>query len=120
MENFSEDLKARTKKNALGVIQLCESIPYSTVNSVIIKQLTKSATSVAANYRSACRGRSDAEFYSKLCVVVEEADETMFWLEILIEAKIANSVAINELLLESEEILKIMVTIKNKIKLKLE
>lgn len=119
MENFSEDLKARTKKQALSIIQLCEKIPYSTVNSVIVKQLTKSATSVAANYRSACRGRSEAEFFSKLCVVVEEADETMFWLEILIEAKIVDSVAIKKLLQESEEILKIMVTIKNKIKLKL-
>ena len=119
MVNFSEELKKRTKKHAISIIQLCEKISFSSVNSVLIKQLTKSATSVAANYRSACRGRSDAEFYSKMCIVVEEADETQFWHEILTEAGIVSITDLHLLLQESEEILKIMVTIKNKTKLKI-
>lgn len=114
MENFSEQLKKRTKAFALEIIKLCQGIPYTCVNSVLIKQLTKSGTSVAANYRAASRGRSDAEFYSKICIVVEEADETMFWLEILKESGLVNNDEIASLLVESEEILKIMVTIKNK------
>jgi four helix bundle protein len=114
MENFSEQLKKRTKVSALQIIKLCQTIPYNSVNSVLVRQLTKSGTSVAANYRAATRGRSDAEFYSKICIVVEEADETLFWLEMLLEAGIVIPSDIQPIFNESEEILKIMVTIKNK------
>jgi four helix bundle protein len=119
MENFSEQLKRRTKAFTLEIIKLCQAIPYSAVNSVLIKQLTKSGTSVAANYRAAARARSEAEFYSKLCIVVEEADESLFWLEVLIDAQIVKLEEVAGLIKESEEILKIMVSIKNKTKNKL-
>lgn len=119
MENFSEQLKKRTKVFALSVIKLCQKISYTPVNGVLVKQLTKSSTSVAANYRAAARGRSDAEFYSKICIVVEEADETMFWLELFVEAGLSSQDEIMPLLSEAEEILKIMVSIKNKTKNKL-
>ena len=119
MENFSEQLKKRTKTFALQIVKLCQSIPYNTVNSVLIKQLTKSGTSVAANYRAATRGRSDAEFFSKICIVVEEADESVFWLELFEEAKLLDNTTARNYLQEAEEILKIMVSIKNKTLVKL-
>lgn len=116
MENFSEVLKRRTKLFALQIIKLCQAIPYTTVNSLLVKQLTKSGTSVAANYRAATRGRSDAEFYSKVCIVVEEADETVFWLEMLTETGLLAPSEAPAYINEAEEILKIMVSIKNKTK----
>jgi four helix bundle protein len=119
MENFSEQLKKRTKLFALEIIRLSQQVSYSQINGVLVKQITKSGTSVAANYRSACRGRSDAEFYSKICIVVEEADETIFWLELLQETEIVNEREISPLLKEADEILKIMVSIKNKTNAKL-
>jgi four helix bundle protein len=75
---------------------------------VIGKQLLRSATSVGANYRAACRARSNEEFYSKLSIVVEEADETLFWMELLIEAEIIKHEKINDLMNECIEILSIM------------
>jgi four helix bundle protein len=79
------DLKARTKKFALDIIRLCSGFPRSDEFRIITRQLMRSATSVAANYRSACRGKSKADFINKLSTVEEEADESAFWLEILTE-----------------------------------
>jgi four helix bundle protein len=80
-----QELKNRTKKFAIETIRFVESLQKSKTNDVISYQLLKSATSVGANYRSACRGRSTAEFVSKLNIVIEEADESMYWFEILEE-----------------------------------
>ncbi len=77
------DLKKRTKAFALRVIALVESLPRSRTANVIGNQLLRSGTSVGANYRSACRGRSTAEFISKMGIVEEEADESLFWMELL-------------------------------------
>ena len=106
---FREQLKLRTKVFALRVIRLFQSLPKNTESQIIGKQLLRSATSVGANYRAACRSRSNAEFYSKISIVVEEADESLFWLEILIEAGIVQAELLAELCRENEEILKIMV-----------
>ena len=75
---------------------------------IIGKQLLRSATSVAANYRAVCRSRSSAEFYSKISIVVEEADESVFWLEIIIEAGILPAKRVGELLKEANEILSVV------------
>jgi four helix bundle protein len=78
-----EELKYRTKAFAVAVIKYIEMLPKTKANDVITYQIVKSATSIGANYRSACRGRSTAEFISKLNIVIEEADETSYWLEII-------------------------------------
>ncbi len=115
---YREDLKSRTKSFALRVIRLSQSLPKTLEASVIGKQLLRSGTSVAANYRAACRARSNAEFYSKISIVIEEADETLFWLELLQDAAIINPALLQDLCKESEEIIKIMVTARRNSKKK--
>jgi len=107
---YREDLKNRTKIFALRIIRLYQSLPKTLEASVIGKQLLRSGTSVAANYRAACRARSNAEFHSKISIVIEEADETLFWLELLQEAEIIKPMLLQSLCQESEEIIKIMAT----------
>lgn len=84
----NEAFRSRTKAAALRVIQVVEQLPRSPAADVLGKQLLRSATSVAANYRAACRGRSAAEFFAKLSICVEEADETQLWLELLGDANL--------------------------------
>jgi four helix bundle protein len=84
----SDELKARTKQFALRVMKLVGALPRTTVGRAIGGQLVRSGTSVGANYRAACRGRSKAEFAAKLGTVAEEADETCFWLELIIEGEL--------------------------------
>ena len=111
MEEFKyrDELKQRTKLFALRVIKLYQSLPKTTEAQLIGKQLFRAGTSVAANYRAACRARSNAEYYSKISIVIEEADESMFWLEVLWEANIVKRELLQSLYEENEEILKIMV-----------
>ena len=106
---YREKLKQRTKLFALRVIKLFQSLSKTTESQIMGKQLLRSATSIAANYRAACRARSNAEFHSKICFVVEETDETMFWLEMLWEANIVKQELLQDLYQENEELLKIMV-----------
>jgi four helix bundle protein len=112
-EIFIEALKDRTKKFAVNVIELCNSLNSSKASSVITYQLVKSATSTGANYRAACRARSKVEFFSKICIVVEEADETEYWLEIINEANLTDKrEKLVSLIKESNEITKIMTKAK--------
>jgi four helix bundle protein len=83
----ADELKARTKRFALDVLSLTRNLPSSTQAADIGRQLSRSATGVAANYRAACRSRSDAEFLARVGVVLEEADESLFWMEVLIEGR---------------------------------
>jgi four helix bundle protein len=106
---YRDKLKQRTKSFALRVIKLYQLLPKTTEAQVIGKQALRSATSIAANYRAACRARSNAEYYSKISIVIEETDETMFWLEILWETNIVKQELLQDLYSENEEILKIMV-----------
>ena len=103
------DLKNRTKAFAIRIIKLCLKLPDTTESRIIGKQILRSGTSIAANYRAACRARSDNEFVSKLNIVIEETDETMFWLEIISETGIIAADLLKDLYSENEEILKIMV-----------
>jgi four helix bundle protein len=109
---FGEIFKLRTKKFAVDLIKFCRQIPRNDEGFIVKKQLIRSVTSVAANYRAACRGRSNAEFYSKICICVEEADETVFWLEILEEAEIL-TVSLDEYKKEANEILAILAKTKS-------
>ena len=106
---YRDELKQRTKQFTLRVIKLYQSLPKTTEAQIIGKQLLRSVTSIAANYRAACRARSNSEYYSKVSIVIEETDETMFWLEILWEANIVKQGLLQNLYNENEEILKIMV-----------
>jgi len=113
-EMFIEELKGRTKKFAVDIINFCNSLNNSKASSVVTYQLVKSATSTGANYRAACRARSKPEFFSKICIVVEEADESEYWLEIISEAKLSNNKEeLLRLTKEANEITKIMTKAKN-------
>ena len=103
-----ELLKFRTKQMSLRVIRLYQNLPPGGAAQVIGKQLLRSATSVAANYRAVARARSDTERFSKISIVVEEADETLFWLELLTEAEMIPLAKLSDLYKECEEILKIV------------
>ncbi|MDR0941461.1 MAG: four helix bundle protein [Bacteroidales bacterium] len=107
---YRDDLKQRTKQFVLRIIKLYQSLPKTQEAQIIGKQLLRSGTSIGANYRAACRARSNAEFYSKISIVIEEADETMFWLELLWEATIVKQELLQNLYNENEEIVKIMIT----------
>jgi four helix bundle protein len=101
------ELKSRTKKFAIRVINLYRSLPRTGEARIIGNQVLRSGTSVAANYRAVCRARSRAEFIAKMGVVVEEADETVFWLELLVEASIVRERKMQRLLTEANELLAI-------------
>lgn len=104
-----EELKERTKKFALRVIKLVNALPRNNTGWTIGKQLIRCSTSVGANYRAACRSRSNAEFISKLGIVIEEADESVYWLEIIIASSLMKKDLIKPLLNEANEITAIMV-----------
>lgn len=103
-----EVLNQRTKNFALRIIHLVESLPRSLSARVIGNQLLRSGTSVGANYRSACRSRSRSEFIAKIGVVLEEADESLYWLELLIEAKLVPESKLEALIKEANELIAIM------------
>ena len=104
----TNELKARTKRFALRVMTLVDALPNTVKGRVIANQIMRSATSVGANYRGACRARSRAEFISKIGVVEEEADETSFWLELISDSKIRQTKLITPLLEEANELVAIM------------
>jgi four helix bundle protein len=82
------DLKGRTKQCALGVLNLIDALPPTVKGRLISRQLVRAGTSVGANYRAACRARSESEFVPKLGTVIEEADESAFWLELMMEGRL--------------------------------
>ena len=102
-----EQLKARTKKFALEVIALVSKLPRTLVCEIIGRQLVRCSTSVGANYRAACRGRSRAEFSAKVAVALEEADETLYWLEILRDSGILPDKSVHALITEADELVAI-------------
>jgi four helix bundle protein len=105
-----EDLKQRTKQYALRIIKLVEALPKTIAGRAIGNQLIRSGTSVGANYRAALRARSKAEFIAKLGIVVEEADENEFWLELIIEANLLKKESVQTLLKETNELIVIFVS----------
>ncbi len=104
------ELKARTKQFALRILKLVAALPRSIEGRSVANQLVRCGTSVAANYRATCRARSKAEFVAKMGVVLEEADETQLWLELIIEGKLLSSKRVQPLLNEANELVAIFVT----------
>jgi four helix bundle protein len=113
------EFKERTKKLAVRVIRLVDALPATGSARAIGNQLVRCGTSVGANYRSACRGRSTADVIAKLGIVEEEADETLYWLELAIEAGIIQPDRVTELMRETDEILAMTVasikTLRNRV-----
>ena len=105
----AEQMKARTKEFALRVIKLVQSMPKTIEGYAIANQIVRSGMSVAANYRASCRARSRAEFIAKVGTVLEEADETLLWLELIGDAKIVPRKRIESLRIEADELVVIMV-----------
>ena len=106
-----KDLKNRTKQFALRIIKLVGALPETTSGRAIGNQLVRSGTSVGANYRAACRARSKAEFISKIGIVEEEADESAFWLELIMEGSLMTEKNILPLHKEAEELIAIFTAI---------
>ncbi len=103
-----QELQARTKAFALRGIKLVDALPRSLATQVIGRQLLPSATSVGANYRAACRAQSRPEFAAKLSIVVEEADESLYWLELIQESKLIKSELLTGIIKEANELVAIM------------
>src|SRR5437867_8751674 len=103
-----QELKERTKQFALRVMRMIDALPRTPKGNALASQLVRSGMSVAANYRAACRGRSRAEFISKIGIVEEEADETALWLELIVADKILPEKKIAPLLSEANELVAIM------------
>ena len=109
---WNDQFRTRTKQLAVAIIKAYSSWKKSDEIYIIGKQLLRSSTSVAANYRAVCRARSDRERYAKLCIVVEEADETQFWLEVLIESDLIKAEVLTNICKETDEIVRVMGTYK--------
>ena len=118
VNEFNQVMRVRTRNFAIRVFKISDMLKLNELSRIPIKQLIRSSSSVAANYYSATRGRSEAEYYSKICIVVEENDEVMFWLDFLREVGVLNPAQSKDLLTEAEELLRIFSSIKKKLKLK--
>ena len=114
------DLKDRTKQFALRIIKMSEALPNTRSAIVICKQILRSGTSVGANYRAALRSKSDADFLYKISIVTEEADESLFWLELIEESGVLPSEKIKDLKKEADELTAIFTTTARKTKEKIE
>jgi len=112
-EEFNELFRRRTKRFAVEILRFLEIIPFNSATRIVTYQLGKSGTSVGANFRAFCRGRSKNERFAKSCIVVEEADETLYWLEICTETSYGNTETLTKLSQECLEILKVTGSIKD-------
>ena len=104
----ADDLKNRTKRFALRILKLVAALPDTVQGRTVAGQLVRAGTSVGSNYRAACRARSRAEFVSKIAIVLEEADESGFWLELIIEGELLQANLVEPLLTEANELMAIM------------
>lgn len=111
-------MKIRTKIFARRVINLCKMIPDTRECRIIANQLLRSATSVGANYRAACRARSKADFKSKLGIALEETDESLYWMELIADSKILSGKELRDLMAEANELISIFVASLNTLNLK--
>jgi four helix bundle protein len=116
---FNEQIRERTIRMAVEIHQLLVNLKVSPVTRPIVNQVIRSSSSVASKYRAATRSRSDAEFYSKICIVVEEVDETQFWLDYLGRIHLLDRNKSTEIFTEVDELVTLFTTIKSKMKEKL-
>ncbi|HET8572392.1 MAG TPA: four helix bundle protein [Edaphocola sp.] len=112
---YNEMFRDKTKRLALAIIKTFSSLPYSDTIAIIRKQIIRSSTSVAANYRALNRARSDKERFAKLCIVIEEADETLFWLELAEELNLISTGQLKQLIQDAEEIVKATASYRKKL-----
>lgn len=112
---YKKQIRERLKVFALNILELSESLPKSERGRILNRQITRSGTSTYANYRAALRGRSKKEFYAKLSITVEEADETEMWLDLLICSKISETELTIMLHKESIELVKILASMRKKL-----
>lgn len=112
--NYKIQVRERLRAFVLMVLELSEMFPRSERGRIVNKQLTRSGTSVYSNYRAALRGRSKAEFFSKLSIAVEEADETEMWLELTIASGMIKEKQVQEIYEESLELLKILASMRKR------
>ena len=104
-----EEMKARTKAYANRIVKLCGALPESWVARTLGMQLLRCGTSVGANYRAVCRAKSTADFVSKLKIVEEECDESLFWMELLVDNQLVKPNRLSKLIQEGHELLSIVV-----------
>ena len=116
---FNEEIRERTINMAVDAHQLLVGTTVSPITRPIVNQIIRSSASVASNYRAATRSRSDAEFFSKICIVVEEVDETQFWLDYLARINLLSKNGNMKLFRDVEELVKLFTSIKSKMKEKL-
>ena len=112
-EEFNEGFRKRTRTFAATIINYCDDLPSLPSMKIVSYQLCKSSTSTGANFRAFCRGRSKNEKYAKICITVEEADETVYWLELILKSGKDDSSRLHAYIQESTEILKIVAKIKS-------
>ena len=113
--DYKIQIRERLREFALGILKLSEMLPNNTRGKVVNYQMTKSGSSMYANYMAALRGRSKAEFFSKLSIVVEETDETEMWLDLIIYSKMLNNKFVEEMYKESTELLKILSNMRSRV-----
>jgi len=106
-----QQLLNRTKTFALEIINFISLLPNNNVGNIISRQILRSATSVGANYRAACRAKSKDDFRYKIKIVEEEADETLYWLELILESKVLTGVLVEKLIKEADELTAIFTSI---------
>jgi four helix bundle protein len=111
-----EQMKNRTKEFAKQIIKLCRQLPETREGRLIGNQIFRSGTSVGSNYRAVCRARSKPDFIAKVGIVLEEVDETLYWLELIVETKIMEDKNLNHLMKEADELAAIFVASLNKAK----
>ncbi len=116
---FNEQIRERTIRMAVEIHKLLVNLKVSPVTRPIVNQVIRSSSSVASNYRAATRSRSNAEFYSKICIVVEEVDETQFWLDYLVRINLLKKEGLPTLFNEVDELVRLFTSIKSKMKDKL-
>ena len=116
MDERKNDLRERTTEFALRIVRMYSSLPKTTVAQTLGKQVLRSGTSVGAQFRESQRAKSDADFINKLENVLQEADETAYWLELLVKAGIVSAAKLESLRKETDEIIAILVTIVTKVK----
>ena len=116
---FNEQVRERTINMAAEVRNLLASVTVSALDRPVVNQLIRSSSSVAANYRSATCARSDAEFLAKICIVLEETDESKFWLEYLVRIKVLNDSEAKSITKELDELVRLFAAIRKKMKEKL-
>ena len=119
VKRFNQEMRSRSRLFSVNIYNMLTTIKINDLSRIPVKQLMRSATSVAANFSSATRGRSDAEFYSRICIVTEECDECLFWIDFLSATRKIEESKLTQLKLEAETLLKIFSVTRRNLKVKL-